>query len=62
MVARREATRRTQEFVGNVTVANTASIKRHSDEIGNLYTSRKFSTPMRQHAHGFVVLSASSLG
>jgi len=34
-----EATQRTREFIGNLLIANAASIKRHTMEIGDIYNS-----------------------
>ena len=34
-----EATQRTREFLGNVLVANAATIKQHTDEIGDVYNN-----------------------
>ena len=34
-----EATQRTQEFLGNMIVSNAAAIKRHTEEIGDVYNN-----------------------
>jgi uncharacterized protein YaaN involved in tellurite resistance len=46
-----EATLRTREFLGNVIVANAAAIKRHTQEIGDLYSNPVIATEKLEQAH-----------
>jgi uncharacterized protein YaaN involved in tellurite resistance len=46
-----EATQRTREFLGNVIVANAAAIKRHTQEIGDLYSNPVIATEKLEQAH-----------
>ena len=46
-----EATQRTREFLGNLIVANAASIKQHTEEIGDLYNSPVIAMDKITQAH-----------
>ncbi|MFN2217360.1 MAG: toxic anion resistance protein, partial [Anaerolineae bacterium] len=46
-----EATLRTREFLGNVIVANAETIKRHTQEIGDLYNNPVIATEKLEQAH-----------
>jgi uncharacterized protein YaaN involved in tellurite resistance len=47
----KEATERTREFLGELIVANAEAIKRHTDEIGDLYNNPVIAIDKVQHAH-----------
>jgi len=47
----KEATERTREFLGDLLVANAEAIKRHTDEIGDLYNNPVIAIDKVQHAH-----------
>ncbi len=46
-----EATQRTREFLGNLIVANAATIKRHTAEIGDVYSSPVIAVEKITQAH-----------
>ena len=46
-----EATQRTQEFLGNVIVANAASIRQHTQEIGDVYNNPVIAIDKITQAH-----------
>jgi uncharacterized protein YaaN involved in tellurite resistance len=46
-----EATLRTRQFLGDVIVANAAAIKRHTQEIGDLYNNPVIATEKLEQAH-----------
>jgi uncharacterized protein YaaN involved in tellurite resistance len=47
----KEATERTREFLGDLIVANAEAIKRHTDEIGDLYNNPVIAIDKVQQAH-----------
>ncbi len=50
-----EATRRTREFIGNLLVANAASIKQHTTEIGDIYNSPVVAIDKISKAHNDLI-------
>jgi len=50
-----EATRRTREFLGDMIVANAATIKQHTDEIGDLYKSPVIAIDKITQAHNDLI-------
>ena len=50
-----EATRRTREFLGNVVATNAAAIKRHTEEIGDLYSNPVIAIEKITQAHNDLV-------
>lgn len=46
-----EATQRTREYLGNLIAANAASIKRHTEEIGDVYNNPVIAVDMIAQAH-----------
>jgi uncharacterized protein YaaN involved in tellurite resistance len=46
-----EATQQTREFLGNVIAANAAAIKKHTEEIGDLYNSPAIAIEKITQAH-----------
>lgn len=46
-----EATQRTREFLGNIIVANAASIKQHTEEIGDIYNNPVIAIDKIAQAH-----------
>ncbi|MBI4332355.1 MAG: toxic anion resistance protein [Chloroflexi bacterium] len=50
-----EATRRTREFLGKVITANAAAIKRHTQEIGDLYTHPVIAMDKITQAHNDLI-------
>lgn len=46
-----EATQRTREFIGDLLVANAASIKQHTEEIGDVYNNPVIAMDMITQAH-----------
>ena len=50
-----EATQRTREFLGNLIVANAASIKQHTEEIGDLYNNPVIAIDMITQAHNDLI-------
>ena len=46
-----EATQRTREYIGELIAANAASIRQHTEEIGDLYNSPVIATDMLVKAH-----------
>jgi len=50
-----EATQRTQEFLGNMIVSNAAAIKRHTEEIGDVYNNPIVAIEKITHAHNDLI-------
>jgi uncharacterized protein YaaN involved in tellurite resistance len=50
-----EATQRTREFLGNLIVANAASIKQHTQEIGDVYNNPVIAIDMITQAHNDLI-------
>jgi len=50
-----EATRRTREFLGNMVAANAAAIRRHTQEIGDLYSNPVIAIEKITQAHNDLV-------
>ena len=50
-----EATERTREFLGNMVAANAAAIKRHTEEIGNLFNNPVIAMDKITQAHDDLV-------
>ena len=50
-----EATRRTREFLGTLLVANAASIKQHTTEIGDIYKSPVIALEKITQAHNDLI-------
>ena len=50
-----EATQRTREFLGNLIVANAASIKQHTEEIGDIYNSPVIAIDKITQAHNDLI-------
>ena len=50
-----EANQRTQEFLGNVLVANAAAIKRHTTDIGDVYNNPVIAMDKITQAHNDLV-------
>jgi len=50
-----EATQRTQEFLGNMIVSNAAAIKRHTEEIGDVYNNPIVAIEKLTHAHNDLI-------
>ncbi len=50
-----EATQRTQEFLGNMIVSNAAAIKRHTEEIGDIYNNPIVAIEKITHAHNDLI-------
>ena len=50
-----EATQRTREFLGNLIVANAASIKQHTQEIGDLYNNPVIAIDKITQAHNDLI-------
>lgn len=50
-----EATQRTQEFLGNLVVANAATIKRHTEEIGDIYNKPVIAIEKVTQAHNELI-------
>ena len=50
-----EATARTREFLGNLIVANAASIRQHTQEIGNLYNNPVIAMDKITQAHNDLI-------
>ena len=50
-----EATKRTQEFLGNLIVANAASIRQHTQEIGDIYNSPVIAIEKITQAHNDLI-------
>jgi uncharacterized protein YaaN involved in tellurite resistance len=46
-----EATQRTREYLGNLIAANAASIKRHTEEIGDVYNNPVIAVDKIAQAH-----------
>ena len=57
-----EANRRTQEFLGNVLVANAAAIKRHTTEIGDVYNNPVIAMDKITQAHNDLVDAIEAAG
>jgi uncharacterized protein YaaN involved in tellurite resistance len=51
----KEATERTREFLGQIIVANAEAIRRHTDEIGDLYNNPVIAIDMVQQAHAELI-------
>ena len=50
-----EATQRTREFLGNLIVANAASIRQHTQEIGDLYNNPVIAIDKITQAHNDLI-------
>ena len=50
-----EATQRTREFLGNLIVANAASIKQHTQDIGDLYNNPVIAIDKITQAHNDLI-------
>ncbi len=50
-----EATQRTQEFLGDLVVANAAAIKQHTDEIGDVYNNPVIAIEKITEAHNQLI-------
>ena len=50
-----EATQRTREFLGNLIVANAASIKQHTQEIGDVYNNPVIAIDKFTQAHNDLI-------
>ena len=57
-----EATRRTREFLGDLIAANAASIRRHTEEIGDLYNSPVIAMEKISQAHNDLVEALNTVG
>ena len=49
------ATRRTQEFLGNLIAANAAGLRRHTDEIGDVYNNPVIAIDKITQAHNDLI-------
>jgi uncharacterized protein YaaN involved in tellurite resistance len=50
-----EATQRTQEFLGNMIISNAAAIKRHTEEIGDVYNNPVVAVEKITQAHNDLI-------
>ena len=50
-----EATQKTQEFLGNLVVANASAIRRHTEEIGDIYNNPVIAIDKITQAHGELI-------
>jgi uncharacterized protein YaaN involved in tellurite resistance len=57
-----EATRRTREFLGDLVALNAAAIRRHTQEIGDLYNSPVIALEKITQAHNDLVEALDAAG